>query len=199
MKTGTARGLSRTTRTSYRQSLSSLPFSIRYRYIEDRHVETLLAARHRFQAIEPSKDVLSVFSIGTCPQVRGQLQRLVRERLEDHVTASVVSTEMDWYRHIVEHRLVLCPRGNGLDTHRTWQTLYLGRIPVITRSAMDAVFEGLPVILLDDWKDMTLDTLEDAYKIVQEKIRVKQVDSRKLRLSYYRCKVYEAAGRYCHS
>ena len=32
--------------------------------------------------------------------------------------------------------LCLSPAGDGIDTHRTWESLYLGTVPVVTRSVL---------------------------------------------------------------
>ena len=32
--------------------------------------------------------------------------------------------------NIYNHKFVLCPEGNGTDTHRTWECLYLNTIPI---------------------------------------------------------------------
>lgn len=37
----------------------------------------------------------------------------------------------EYLKELSEHRFCLCIRGNGLDTHRFWESLYLGVIPVI--------------------------------------------------------------------
>jgi hypothetical protein len=37
----------------------------------------------------------------------------------------------EYLRELAEHRFCLCIRGNGIDTHRFWESLYLGVIPVI--------------------------------------------------------------------
>jgi hypothetical protein len=38
---------------------------------------------------------------------------------------------IEYLKELGEHRFCLCIRGNGLDTHRFWECLYLGVIPVI--------------------------------------------------------------------
>jgi len=39
------------------------------------------------------------------------------------------------YSNLVrEHKYVICPRGNGLDTHRFWEALYRGAIPIVKTS-----------------------------------------------------------------
>lgn len=37
----------------------------------------------------------------------------------------------NYLQELSEHRFCLCIRGNGIDTHRFWESLYLGVIPVI--------------------------------------------------------------------
>lgn len=38
---------------------------------------------------------------------------------------------IEYLRELSSHRFSLCIRGNGLDTHRFWESLYLGVIPII--------------------------------------------------------------------
>jgi hypothetical protein len=48
-------------------------------------------------------------------------------------------------------RWCVSPFGNGVDCHRTWEALYLGVVPIISRTQPTMVLHsGLPVILLDD-------------------------------------------------
>ena len=48
---------------------------------------------------------------------------------------------------------VACPRGNGTDTHRFWETLYRGSIPVVKRSKWSESIKnlGIPIIQLSNW------------------------------------------------
>lgn len=47
---------------------------------------------------------------------------------------------------------VLSHHGNGLDCHRTWEALALGHVLVVQKSSLDSLYEGLPVIIIDDWR-----------------------------------------------
>jgi hypothetical protein len=44
---------------------------------------------------------------------------------------------------------------------RTWEALALGVIPIVHRAytPFDAMFEDLPVLIVDRWSDITLDLL----------------------------------------
>ncbi|MET2829131.1 hypothetical protein [Mesorhizobium shangrilense] len=53
-----------------------------------------------------------------------------------------------------QYPLVLSTEGNGLDCHRTWELLYLGCIVVTKTSPLDPLYEGLPVIIVDNWHEV---------------------------------------------
>ena len=48
----------------------------------------------------------------------------------------------------------LSPRGNGLDCHRTWELLFFGVVPIIKSSGLDILYDGLPVVIVNDWSDV---------------------------------------------
>ena len=64
----------------------------------------------------------------------------------------------------VNFSFVLSPHGNGLDCHRTWEALCLGCIPIVKTSPIDHVFDELPVLIVNDWSDVTKELLEKTLK-----------------------------------
>jgi len=54
------------------------------------------------------------------------------------------------------HRYVACPEGNGFDTHRFWETLYRGSIPVVIDSQFMKNWRdlGIPMVALNDWTEI---------------------------------------------
>ncbi len=58
---------------------------------------------------------------------------------------------------------VASPRGNGLDTIRTWEALMLGCIVIIRRipesPVIEELYADLPVVIIDKWSDITSDFL----------------------------------------
>lgn len=54
---------------------------------------------------------------------------------------------------IINHRAVISPRGNGLDCHRTWEALYLKRVPIMTEIPSIQSF-GLPILFLSKWEQL---------------------------------------------
>jgi hypothetical protein len=90
------------------------------------------------------------------------------------------------------HRFSACPRGNGLDTHRFWESQYLGVVPVVERTVLAEHWsaQGLPVVMVDDWRDVTPQRLRDE----EERLAAQTPDDRVLRLSHYRSLIAAAAA-----
>ncbi|MEX2217565.1 MAG: hypothetical protein WD749_02300 [Phycisphaerales bacterium] len=58
-----------------------------------------------------------------------------------------------YLRDLASTFFCISPHGNGIDCHRTWEALYLGAIPVVTRSRLTDAHRDIPMIVLDDWSD----------------------------------------------
>lgn len=59
----------------------------------------------------------------------------------------------DYYKDILNHKAIICPAGNGVDTHRLWETLYCGRIPITIRLGDFKIYDlynQLPIIILNN-------------------------------------------------
>ena len=94
------------------------------------------------------------------------------------------SAHKNWEHYLYDlasSKFVLSPRGNGIDCHRTWEALLMGSFPIVQRSALDSMFENLPVLIIDEWQQITEDFLENKYKEMSSK----QYDYQKLFLNYW--------------
>jgi len=54
-----------------------------------------------------------------------------------------------------KYRYIACPRGNGVDTHRFWETLYRGSIPIVLRNPWSQSLEHfkIPMIIVNTWQE----------------------------------------------
>jgi hypothetical protein len=68
---------------------------------------------------------------------------------------------------LVRHRFVLCPPGNGVDTHRLWESLLAGAIPVVKRSPAMEPFSDLPILIVDDLCEVSKELLESVWQRVK--------------------------------
>jgi hypothetical protein len=69
----------------------------------------------------------------------------------------------NYINNIHSHKFILCPEGNGIDTHRTWETLYVGSIPIEKKNLNNRFYTDLPICFVDKWEDITEDFLNYEY------------------------------------
>lgn len=124
----------------------------------------------------PTKKVYANFSLDTHPS-RGKVSDLCKslnfitcDFSNNHSTINKRSYD-DYLNSIKDHDMVVCPRGNGVDCHRIWEVLYLGRTPIIKNEVAISWFKSLPIISLESW-----DQLCDL-RLLQEKLDIAKKNS----------------------
>jgi hypothetical protein len=88
---------------------------------------------------------------------------------------------MSFLTEMIQHKFVLCPRGNGLDTHRLWEALYSRTVPITRYEDGHRNFTDLPILFVSDWSEVTEEFLHRKYAEFHEKIW----DYSKLRASWW--------------
>lgn len=87
----------------------------------------------------------------------------------------------DYIHSLSRYKFAICPEGNGIDTYRFWECLYLRVVPICKKNLLTEYFsQYFPVLLLDDWEDLDLSRLEDTYP------SFKWDNFDKLDMSYYK-------------
>ena len=69
-----------------------------------------------------------------------------------------------YVHNLMSHRFVLCPPGNGIDTHRMWEALATGCIPVVLRSQAMIPFENLRILMVENYRDVTIHLLQETWE-----------------------------------
>ena len=64
---------------------------------------------------------------------------------------------------MAEHQFCVCPRGNGIDTHRFWEAQYVDCIPILLKQDWTQAYSNLPVLLLDTWSNLKSINLAEKY------------------------------------
>lgn len=99
-------------------------------------------------------------SEGTNRQHRGKvLDIMSRNPLSDFYPQN--RPHKDYLAEMSGYKWVLSPKGNGVDCHRLWECMYAGSIAICDDSINARAFKeiGLPIILVKDYNDVTLETL----------------------------------------
>lgn len=95
----------------------------------------------------------------------------VRKTLLDHCKQNNIYTESiklnyaEYVNKCKQFKAVLCPIGNGLDTHRFYEILLMHRIPILIKKdnykIYDELFSLFPCIILDDMVQLLDKSLEN--------------------------------------
>lgn len=64
----------------------------------------------------------------------------------------------DYISDLNKYKFIFCPWGNGFDTHRIWESLYCGSIP-ITKSHVGLSFGNLPIISFENFNNLSIEKL----------------------------------------
>jgi hypothetical protein len=96
----------------------------------------------------------------------------------------IVNRNDSWIKQS-KYAFVVSPLGNGLDCHRTWEALILGCIPIVKTSGIDNLYKDLPVLIVDDWNDVTKELLENVVNDFKEKHEKGLYNYDKLLLKYW--------------
>ena len=93
-------------------------------------------------------------------------------------------------KYIIElktYKFCISAPGNGIDSHRTWESLLVGTIPICLSSPLDPIMINLPVLIVTDYSIIDKAYLEDKY----EEIHKKKYDFSSLYTDYWKNRIYK--------
>ena len=120
------------------------------------------------------------FNINTNFKEREQLYENFKEK-EWTVGESSNLSKKEYYEKLANHTFALAPWGNGVDTHRIWESLYLGTIPITKYHHTFSTSKDLPILFVNDYSEITRELL-DAYLISSKE---KKYSYEKLESNYW--------------
>lgn len=94
---------------------------------------------------------------------------------------NTINGRKKYLQDIKSSKFVICPRGNGIDTHRIWETLYMGSIPIVKYHKAFHLFTDLPILFINDWSQVNKKNLEETYVNFTNK----EWNLEKLKISYW--------------
>jgi|LauGreDrversion4_2_1035121.scaffolds.fasta_scaffold275706_2 hypothetical protein len=104
---------------------------------------------------------------------------------ENWVVIGDIGTSLDsrikFLQDIKSSKFVFCPRGNGVDTHRIWESLYMGSIPIVIYEETHHLFNDLPILFIKDWSEITEEFLNEKY----DEYNKKSWNLEKLKIEYW--------------
>jgi hypothetical protein len=111
------------------------------------------------------------FTISTNPRER----QAAFDVISKHPAAETLVVWRNFLTYITQlaqYKFVLSPPGSSTEGHRTWDTLYIGGVPIVKSSVTTDYFKsiGVPLLVMHDWTEMnelTEETMADAYTTIR--------------------------------
>jgi hypothetical protein len=141
------------------------------------------------------RSVLVGFSANT-NKIRAKLLKMLRSnqhglRIVHHNMEFSDTGRIDYLVKSHSTSMVLCPEGNGFDTHRFWETLYMGGVPVVVANPyLDTLFDNVPCIKLKSWNDLSNTVLLES---LWHEANNKEWDASFISFSYWRREIEKSA------
>jgi hypothetical protein len=136
----------------FADNVSIIPIGLENRwYLNNGKLRTL----KRFENGKYEKDflVLSAFNPETNIERFALLKSLKNNDLIDKPEIDKKTQYLDF---VSKSKFVLCPEGNGPDTHRIWESLLFQSIPIMKESSFTNILQkaGIPVLVFSDWEEI---------------------------------------------
>jgi len=145
--------------------LHPIPIGIANREWAHGNIHTIADMQSLVPSIEKSHLLYMNFTIATKKDERSYVHNLFKD--QPYCTISGNKPYKDYLKDLAESKFVLSPRGNGLDCHRTWECLLMDAIPIVLTSPLDPLFANLPVLIIQDWNEITEEFLIQKWKEMQ--------------------------------
>jgi hypothetical protein len=125
-------------------------------------------------------------NVATNPAKRLKPYQIFKDK--DWVTIENGKNGVDYNNYLdnlYNHRFMICPEGNGIDTVRKWECLYMGTIPIELRNINNRHQRSFPVCYVNDWEEVT------EWFLLKEVQRIKKLnfDYNKLTFNYWKNKI----------
>lgn len=59
----------------------------------------------------------------------------------------------EYLEEVSKSYFVISPNGNGIDCHKTWESLYLKTIPIVKKSINIDFYKDYPIIIINEWSE----------------------------------------------
>ena len=125
------------------------------------------------------------FNVNTNYKERSSLYENFRNK--DWCYVSTSNDREDYIKSLRSNAFILCPSGNGPDTHRMWESLYFGSIPIVKKHRCFEGYQDLPILFVDSFKEVNKDLLVK----FMDNLDVERINLEKLDIRYWKEKFTE--------
>lgn len=109
-------------------------------------------------------DILAGFLVKTNPLAR---QPCLNSMLKNsRAVTSLTTTKREYYERLCISKYVVCPEGQGHDTHRIYESIYFGAVPILLKpSVLSHLYKDMPIVYVDSWDSIELNWEDDKKRL----------------------------------
>lgn len=140
------------------------------------------------EIIKRKNKILFGFSVSTNPKERGEaLNSLKNSKVSEEIKGFISFHK--YINKLIKYKFVASPPGNGIDSPRQWQAMYLKTIPILKSNPNTKAFVkcSLPILEVDNWKEIEDKSEEDLVNMYNDII--KKTNNEALWMDYWITKI----------
>jgi hypothetical protein len=99
------------------------------------------------------RNVISNFEVTDTNKTKRQI---CYDKLKNNLEWLTTIESEENIKRLAEYEFCICPEGNGVDTHRLWECIYLKVVPIVIKSASTDILKknNIPLCVLDSWDSL---------------------------------------------
>lgn len=144
-----------------------IPIGLANQYWPHGNIHTVQTMQNKISSFRRTILLYMNFQAWTFPSEREMVANMFKDK-----PYCVVAKPKAFEAYLVDLAqsvFVLSPRGIGSDCHRTWESLWMGAVPIVKTSSLDPLFENLPVLIVNDWNEIDEEFLQKKYQEMSSK------------------------------
>lgn len=109
-------------------------------------------------------------------------QTIYNQCIRNGLKPSPKTNQKQYLLNLKKSKFCICPPGNGYDCHRLWEAIYLNCIPILINWPAYQQFKDLPILLVDNWMEVTPGFMDKKY----DEFKNKKYNYDRAKFSYYK-------------
>ena len=121
--------------------------------------------------INKNERILCSFNPNTNLMERAPLVDIARNK-QEIIDIRNFSKSKTYINELSNYSFNLCPEGNNFESHRIWESLIFKTTPIVINNIVNQNFYnmGIPLIMLDNWNDLSNLDINDLKRINKENL-----------------------------
>jgi hypothetical protein len=105
-------------------------------------------------------EILAGFIVSTNPRARQPCLESMQK--DPRALTDITKTKQEYYERLCITKYVVCPEGQGHDTHRVYESIYFGAVPILLKpSVLAHLYKDMPIRWVDSWDSIELNWESD--------------------------------------